>query len=201
MIETKKMKTNKFSKDEDDYIKQYYHSIFARDIAKTLKRSISGVRKRAGKLGLSRPLKRWTPVEDKYIRENRGKVELKDASEHLGRSLSEVSARSKKLGFSSWRISSGKHSGRPIDGFKDGLPVYTHRRVVEEHLGRNLTSDEIVHHIDFDKSNNSIENLIIMDRSEHRSAHITFENLVPELVEKKIIYFDKKTKHYRLVVK
>ena len=78
--------------------------------------------------------------------------------------------------------------------------MYTHRRVVEEHLRRSLTSDEIIHHIDFDKSNNSIENLIIMDRSEHRSAHMTFENLVPELVEKKIIYFDKKTKSYRLTV-
>jgi hypothetical protein len=188
-----------FSKEEDDYIQQNYHSIFARDIAKSLKRSISGVRKRAGKLGLSKPLKRWISVEDEYIRKNRGKIELSDAALYLNRSISEISSRSKKLGFPKWRIPSGKHAGRTIDGFKDGAPVYTHRRIVEEDIGRSLTAEEIVHHIDMDKSNNNIENLFILSRSEHRKAHTTFENLVPELVKRKVIYFDKKTKSYYFV--
>ena len=48
---------------------------------------------------------------------------------------------------------------------------YEHRLIMEEHLGRKLSSDEIVHHIDGDKHNNDILNLTIMSRSEHSRWH------------------------------
>lgn len=46
-----------------------------------------------------------------------------------------------------------------------------HRIIMEEHLGRPLTSDEIVHHIDHDKTNNDISNLQIVTRAEHARLH------------------------------
>lgn len=46
-----------------------------------------------------------------------------------------------------------------------------HRLVMENHLGRKLCSDEIVHHKDHDRSNNDISNLEIMTRSEHSRLH------------------------------
>lgn len=49
--------------------------------------------------------------------------------------------------------------------------VLLHRVVMENHLGRLLTSDEIVHHIDEDPSNNDISNLQVMSRSEHNQLH------------------------------
>lgn len=49
--------------------------------------------------------------------------------------------------------------------------VLEHRLVVERHIGRYLTDDEVVHHIDGNPSNNSIENLAIMSKVEHGKLH------------------------------
>lgn len=49
--------------------------------------------------------------------------------------------------------------------------ISQHRKVVEAHIGRKLESVEIVHHINGDKSDNSIDNLAIMSRSEHMKIH------------------------------
>lgn len=48
---------------------------------------------------------------------------------------------------------------------------HMHRVVMEEHLGRPLSSLEVVHHIDGDKWNNDISNLQVMTQSEHALLH------------------------------
>ena len=49
--------------------------------------------------------------------------------------------------------------------------VREHRHVMEQHLGRPLDRDEHIHHIDGDKLNNKIENLILISNAKHRSQH------------------------------
>lgn len=49
--------------------------------------------------------------------------------------------------------------------------ILQHRLVMEKHLGRKLASWELVHHIDGNKTNNAISNLMIVTRSEHRDFH------------------------------
>lgn len=49
--------------------------------------------------------------------------------------------------------------------------VYEHQLVMEKHIGRYLEKGEVVHHIDFDKTNNDISNLMLMTNSEHIKYH------------------------------
>lgn len=46
-----------------------------------------------------------------------------------------------------------------------------HRVLVENHIGRLLGPNEVVHHLDGDKSNNSIENLRLMTLQSHIKEH------------------------------
>ena len=44
---------------------------------------------------------------------------------------------------------------------------YEHRIIMEKHLKRNLLPTETVHHIDGNKKNNAIENLVVLSVSDH----------------------------------
>ena len=50
--------------------------------------------------------------------------------------------------------------------------VLLHRVLLENHLGRLLNSNEIVHHVNENKRDNSIENLQIMNSSQHARLHM-----------------------------
>ena len=49
--------------------------------------------------------------------------------------------------------------------------VYEHRYKVEQELGRELYENETVHHINGNKQDNRIENLIVMMNSDHHKLH------------------------------
>ena len=57
---------------------------------------------------------------------------------------------------------------RPDGYIRDGrTDRYIHRLVMEEFLGRRLDSQESVHHINGNTSDNRLENLCVMTNSEH----------------------------------
>ena len=60
-----------------------------------------------------------------------------------------------------------KHPHAHNDGY-----VMLHTVIVERSLGRYLTENEVVHHINHNRKDNRIENLKLMDKKEHMSMHM-----------------------------
>ena len=86
-----------------------------------------------------------------------------------------------------------KHPLAPKSGY-----INEHRFILEQSLGRILEPEEWVHHIDMDKVNNNLTNLIICTQGEHKKAHASLQRLCAELLQRRIIYFDRKEKVYGL---
>jgi hypothetical protein len=49
--------------------------------------------------------------------------------------------------------------------------VYRYRSVVEQSIGRFLKPSELVHHVNGDKTDDRIENLVLTNRSDHQKIH------------------------------
>ncbi len=58
----------------------------------------------------------------------------------------------------------------------DKQQVKEHRYVMEQYLGYQLDPKEIVHHRNGDKTDNRIENLVVMSQAEHMKEHNTLIN-------------------------
>ena len=53
----------------------------------------------------------------------------------------------------------------------DKARVLYHRVLIEKSIGRKLSKDEIVHHIDGNNQNNSLDNLEVMAQKQHIELH------------------------------
>lgn len=67
---------------------------------------------------------------------------------------------------------------------------HEHRKIYENYIGRKLKPTEVVHHIDFNKTNNNIENLwLYSSKSEHTRQHCNYKRLQKQLKDNEVIKF------------
>jgi hypothetical protein len=82
---------------------------------------------------------------------------------------------------------------------KSGGYYREHRLMAEVMLCRELLPEEIVHHINGDKTDNTYDNLdVLRDDAHHRNVHNQLERLSMELVKAGLIKYDKNSSHYYL---
>ena len=67
---------------------------------------------------------------------------------------------------------------RAMKGNWDGY-VYEHIVVAEKMIGRPLKDDECIHHLDFNRSNNRQDNLIVLLKSQHSKLHLWLSSGAP----------------------
>ena len=52
-----------------------------------------------------------------------------------------------------------------------GKTIMEHRSIIEQHLGRALQRSEVVHHINGRKTDNRLENLVVLSIEDHQNLH------------------------------
>lgn len=57
------------------------------------------------------------------------------------------------------------------DSWKSSGSIFEHRLNAEKMLGRRLTAEEDVHHLDEDKTNNHPDNLLVLEKGQHAKLH------------------------------
>jgi hypothetical protein len=180
-----------YTKSDDDFIIENYYKMSTNEIAKKLGKgfwSVSWRMKQVLKLpskGNNGPS--YTDEEIEVIRRYFVEYGAPKCKELLpNRSIDSIKLKAHKLGLkvdvTKQRLNSGvkrKHKERgwgESNGYvsfldKDGKVRLYHRWLMEKHLGRTLTDNEVVHHKDENKKNNDILNLEVMTRAEHARHH------------------------------
>ena len=115
----------------------------------------------------------WTDDETKWFVENYSILGLTKCADYLKKSKSAVLHKANKLGLK--RRGPGRLDRTYIyDGYVYISTVNEryalHRRIMEEYIGRKLTANEVVHHINGNKLDNRIENLKLTNRVEHQTV-------------------------------
>ncbi len=203
--------SKKFTEDEDNFIHANIDRLSCGAIAENLGRHPGSVSSRTLTLGLrekNRTIRYFSPEEDEYIKTNAGRTTIAEIANHLGRTSSTVRDRGIKFLGCNFRYIKAKPSIGP-DGYKR-IPIENpnkrgcdwhreHVYVVEQDIGRNVTPEETIHHIDLDKRNNERDNLhLFANGSQHSKAHWSLRNLAKDLLHAGIIYFDRNEGVYKL---
>lgn len=163
----------KWTEEDDNFIRGNFGKLSYKEMAEKLNSTYHAVQFRATKrLGLRNyRSKKWTEAEKQFLRDNYPDKLGHYCAEKLGRSFHATHKMVEKLGIKpNWKYRYIA-DGYVILCHDRENKIAEHRYVMEQKLGRKLTSEDIVHHIDGNKQNNDPSNLFLTNRSEHAAIH------------------------------
>ncbi len=157
----------------DPFLKENYNKMSATEISKIFSEfTPQQLRDRAKRLGLNKqPKFAWTKELKQYVKDNYATLGARPIADKLNISIHSVNKMAQTLNVKYIP----KDEYICVQGYKMVGKSHNrkaeHRLVMERHLGRELSPNEIVHHIDGNKLNNDISNLVITTRSKHIEEH------------------------------
>ena len=202
-------KHKRWSTEDEQFIKENYKTMTVSEIASYFNVSQKAARGKIERLGLDlKSLNRrlaavWNDDDIEYLKENWMEKQDIEIATHLGLErgfTKEVVFRKRKsmgLMGKSKRVRTEKQTGYKYH-YEYDKRIYSHRLNMEKEIGRKLLKTEIVHHIDCDKTNDDINNLLICSASEHKLLHLQLEHISRELYRQGLITFDFESRQYVL---
>ena len=150
-------------------------------------KSLHQIRSQTG-LGIN-TIKRW--FKKHGIKTRQDDVIVRSQKSHKLRNNPNWKGRYNNCGY--YYIYHPNHPNAPPSGY-----ISEHRFIAEQLVDRVLNIDEFVHHIDMDKTNNSLDNLFITKQRGHKNLQYSFNRLCKSLLGAGLIYFDKESGNYGL---
>lgn len=148
----------------------------------------------------------WTSESIDFLKNNYLNMTYSDIAKVLGNGCTEamIMRKIKALNLESKNYFMSHTIKCPKDGYAyyncGTKRVFIYRENMEKLLGRPLATDEIVHHIDCDKTNDDIDNLLLCSSSEHKKLHCQLECLARDLIKSGVIKFNKDNRMYEIVM-
>lgn len=72
---------------------------------------------------------------------------------------------------------------------------------MERAIGRSITKGELVHHINFVRDDNAIDNLFLCSGfSEHMKIHSSADRVMSELIRAGKVIFNRETREYEAIL-
>ena len=211
LLTQEKSKTREHKRWNDDeikYIQVNHTKISVKEMAVQLGRTPKSIRRKCDSIGIKLPYVgcgRWNNNTIKTLETLffNGESDIL-ISEKTGHSVKAVVAKRAKLRLLRIPRRDDGFSYLDSDGYykiyKNGKRCFHHVIIAEEAIGRRVSQKEKVHHINFEKTDNQVDNLLICtDRSEHFKLHFQPMTLIKTLIERNIINFDKTKREYFLV--
>jgi len=143
-----------------------------------------------------------------------GETKKQFISGHNLKNLKKTKAHCVKIGLAQKRAWETKRERKPIGSKNFDTHGYIrvkvvrgsgrwekeHKLVMEQKIGRKLLPGESVHHINFDKTDNRIENLfLVSSMTQHKNLEATLHKIIKTLIEKDLIRFDAVKECYELM--
>lgn len=122
---------------------------------------------------------------------------LESLSKFLNRTNADILHYVRALGYENWLAYCEAMQGVSRKNMKRKKKTQ-YRDIVEAMVGRPLTKEEHVHHVNCDHYDDALDNLWLCKASNHKHAHASYRNLQKALIAYGVITFNRNTGDYSL---